>query len=69
MTFNELFGDRFINIRAFARANGIPPTTLYSIVSGKCRPENIGVGTFIKIATGLGMTADELCKLVLVNED
>lgn len=69
MTFGEIFQERYINIRAFARQNDIKPTTLYTIVSGDTDPHKIGIDTWVKIAHGLGMTADELVKLVFGDTD
>ena len=56
----RLFDERTINVYAFAKRNGITPTTLYSILDGSTKAENVGVGNWMKIAHGLGMTADEL---------
>lgn len=56
----DLFSERRIKVAPFARENGITPSTLYAIISGKTAFENIGISIFIKIAEGLGMTAEEL---------
>lgn len=55
-----LFSERKIKVAPFARENDITPSTLYAIISGKTAFENIGISIFIKIAEGLGMTAEEL---------
>ena len=56
----KLFEQRHIKAASFAREWDITPSTLYAILDGATSFENIRVGTFIKIAKGLGMTADEL---------
>lgn len=63
----DLFNDRSINVSAFARNNGIPPTTLYNVLKTE-KLGRTGIDVFIKIAHGLGMTADELIE-VLFDED
>lgn len=68
-TFGEIFGERCINIRAFARQNDLKPTTLYTITSGETDPHKIGIDTWLKIAHGLGMTADELVTVVFGDTD
>lgn len=55
-----LFSERKIKVAPFARENDITPSMLYAIISGKTAFENIGISIFIKIAEGLGMTAEEL---------
>lgn len=67
-TFAQLFSEKCINIRAFARANDLKPTTLYTITSGETSPHKIGISTWIKIAHGLGMTADELVDEIFEGE-
>lgn len=57
---NELFQERGIKVAQFARENGITPSTLYAINDGTTHFEKIGISTFLKIANGLGMTAEEL---------
>lgn len=59
-TISDLLALRGFKEAAFARSIGIPASTLYSITRGKTRVSNIGVGTFVKIAHGLGMSAEEL---------
>lgn len=56
----QIFDERHVNVAAFARDNGIKATSLYSIIDGKTRFEKVGISTFLKIAHGLGMTAEEL---------
>lgn len=59
----EIFQDRSINVSAFAKKIGVPRTTIYSALSKK-DPLGISVDVFIKIAHGLGMSADSLYDLV-----
>ena len=63
-TLKQIFAERYINVRAFAKANGMKPTTLQSILDGKTKPQGIGIRSWFKIAHGLGMTADELIEVV-----
>ena len=56
----QIFDERHVNVATFARDNGIKATSLYSIIDGKTRFEKVGISTFLKIAHGLGMTAEEL---------
>lgn len=65
----RLFDERTINVKAFARKNGIAPTTLYSIINGKVNAEAIGISNWMKISHGLNMTADELYDYVFVRLD
>lgn len=55
----SLFSERKIKVAAFARENDITPSTLYAIMRLDTM-DNIAISTFIKIADGLGMTAEEL---------
>ena len=55
-----LLNERGIRPAAFAKQIGVPSSTIYSIVNGKQNFEKIGIGTFIKIARGFGMDAEEL---------
>lgn len=64
----EIFADRSINITDFARKNGLNPQTLHSVLKTNSRIERTGIGTFIKIAHGLGMTADELSAICFGDE-
>lgn len=50
---------RDLKVAAFARQIGMSQQTLYNVVK-KESIDNIGIGTFLKIAEGLGMTAEEL---------
>lgn len=45
---------------SFAKKIGVPTSTMYSITRGNTKFENISIGVFMKIAHGLGMTAEEL---------
>ena len=56
----DLFAERKIKVAAFARENDIATSTLYTIINGTTQFEKIAISTFIKIAHGLGMTAEEL---------
>lgn len=56
----ELIKKRFKNLSEFSRLSDVPYGTLYDIASGKTKFEKIGIGVFMKIAHGLGMTAEEL---------
>ena len=58
----ELLDERGIGPAVFAREIGVPQTTISTIYNGKTAFEKIRVETFIKIAHGLGMTAEELWK-------
>lgn len=55
-----LLNERGIKPARFAESIGVPSSTIYSIVNGKQKFEKIGIGTFIKIAHGLGMEVEEL---------
>lgn len=57
---HDIFEARGIKVASFARDNGITPSTLYAIHDGTTKFEKIGINTFMKIAHGLGMTAEEL---------
>lgn len=60
----EYFEDNSINVNAFAKKWGINAQTLYGILNGKSKVGRIGVTNFKKIADGLGMTIDELYKML-----
>lgn len=53
------FEKRGIKVATFAREIGISQQTLYNVVK-KNSVENITISVFIKIAEGLGMSAEEL---------
>lgn len=55
----DLFSERGIKVAPFARENDITPSTLYAIMRLETM-DNIAISTFLKIAEGLGMTAEEL---------
>lgn len=59
----QLFNDKAINVSAFARNIGVAPTTVYNLLNSKT-PERTGVHVWIKVANGLGMTAEELYKVI-----
>lgn len=56
----DILKSRKIKPATFANSIDVPTSTMYSITRGQTKMENIGIGTFIKIARGLGMTAEEL---------
>lgn len=60
----KLFDSKSINVSAFARRIGVAPTTLYNVLSSGT-PERTGVGVWIKISEGLGMTPEELYSTVV----
>ena len=68
MELKDLFSKRSINVSAFARANGLKPTTIYNILNGSVGIENVGVSTFLKIANGLDMDAEQLIDVLEVRE-
>jgi len=57
---DQYLKDRNIVPAKFAREIGIPNETLANIRKGRTKFDGIGIGTFIKIAHGLNMTAEEL---------
>lgn len=56
----DILEKRKIKPATFANSIDVPTSTMYSITRGQTKLENIGIGTFIKIAQGLSMTAEEL---------
>lgn len=56
----RLMDERGLKPFPFAKSIGVPSSTMTSIYKGKVKFDNITIGNFIKIAHGLGMTADEL---------
>lgn len=56
----ELLDQRREKPATFANRIGIPTSTMYSITRGNTKFDNISIGVFMKIAHGLGMTAEEL---------
>lgn len=56
---SDLFRERGIKVSPFARENGLNQNTLYTIMKLDTM-DNIAISTFLKIAEGLGMTAEEL---------
>lgn len=65
-SIKRLFEERTINVSAFAKRNDITPTTLYSILDGSTQVDRVGIRNWLKIAHGLGMTADELYEYCFV---
>lgn len=60
MDLKELARTRGTNLKKVAEKCGIPASTLYAISCGDTNFDNVGIGTFLKIADALGMSADEL---------
>jgi transcriptional regulator with XRE-family HTH domain len=56
----DLMRKRGIKPFPFSKAIGVKSSTMTSIFKGEVNFENIRIDTFIKIARGLGMTAEEL---------
>lgn len=52
------------SVMSFAEAVDIPYTTLVSSLKSDTQLSRMPVDNFIKVAHGLGMTADELIKLL-----
>ena len=57
MNLKELAKAKGTNLKKVAERCGVPPTTHYAISSGSTKFENVGIGTFMKIAKELGMSA------------
>lgn len=55
-----ILDERGLKPASFAKAIGIPTSTMYSITRGNTQMENISASVFLKIARGLGMTPEEL---------
>lgn len=56
----ELIEERGMSVSSFARAIGLSQPTLYRILNGEVNIERIGVNNFMRIAHGLGLTAEAL---------
>lgn len=56
----ELIKRNYKNLSEFSKEADIPYGTVYDIVKGKTKFENIGVTVFIKICKALDMTVEEL---------
>lgn len=56
----ELIKSSCKSLSEFSRLTEVPYGTLYDIANGKTKADKIGIGVFMKIAHGLGMTAEEL---------
>ena len=52
--------DQGITAAELARRSGVPYGTVYDVSTGKTKVEKMAVEKFLKIAHGLGMTAEEL---------
>lgn len=56
----KLMDERGLKPYPFAMSIGVKSSTMTSIYKGRVIFENISITTFLKIAHGLGMTAEEL---------
>ena len=56
----DLMRERNLKPFPFSKEIGVKSSTMTSIYKGEVNFENIRIDTFIRIAHGLGMTADEL---------
>ena len=56
----EIMDERELKPTPFARSIGVKTSTMFSIYRGKVSFGGISVDNFIRIAHGLGMTAEEL---------
>jgi len=56
----DLMRERGLKPFPFSKEIGVKSSTMTSIYKGKVNFENIRIDTFLKIAKGLGMTAEEL---------
>ena len=56
----EIMDERCLHVTAFAREIGVPQSTMSTIYHGTTSFEKIRIDTFVRIAHGLGMTADSL---------
>ena len=59
----ELLDERGIGPAVFAKMIDVPQTTISTIYNGRTKFEKIRVETFVKIAHGLGMSAEELWEM------
>lgn len=64
----DILDQRGIKPATFAKQIGVPQTTMSTICIGRTEFEKIRIGTFVKIAHGLGMTSDELYGETLEDE-
>lgn len=66
----QIYLDRnCISIAKLAREAGLPATSLYQYTSGKGDILNMGIGSFMKLSSALGMTADEFAAELLAIMD
>lgn len=56
----RLMDERGLKPFPFAKSIGVKSSTMTSIYKGKVTFEKISIGNFLKIAHGLGMTAEQL---------
>jgi transcriptional regulator with XRE-family HTH domain len=56
----ELIAMRGFTVSEFARRTGVKQPTMHKIVEGKVRLESIQAEHFMRIACGLGISAEEL---------
>lgn len=64
MNLKQLCKEKGTNISKLAEKTSLPPSTLYAISSGDTTLDNVGVSTFIAIASALNYTTDELYSLL-----
>lgn len=64
MNLKQLCKYKGTNISKLAEKIGVPGSTLYAISSGDTTLDNVGVSTFIAMASELGYTTDELYSLL-----
>jgi transcriptional regulator with XRE-family HTH domain len=55
-----LISESGMSIAGFARKVGVPQPTLHRIANGEVSYDSMSVGNFMKIAHGLGLSAEEL---------
>lgn len=56
----KLLEMRGMTAAGLSRVAGVPKTTVYGILNGNIKPENVTVSNFLALAHALGVTADEL---------
>lgn len=63
MNLKEFARMKGTNLKKIADETGIPPTTLYAISKGDTVFDNVGIGTFAKLAEALGVSMEELRRI------
>ena len=64
MNLKELAREKGTNVKRLAEKCGVTPSTLYAISSGETNADNIGIDLFLKISGALGMSAEELRRVL-----